>query len=72
MEYMISENVRCYKQNNNLSIRGTSRKMKVNYKTINELVNKKVNTVRLETAYNISRFFNISIDDLLFKNIFTN
>lgn len=70
MKYMIGENVKGYKQNNNLSIRGTSRTMKVNYKTINELVNEKVNTVRLETAYNISRFFNISIDDLLFKNIF--
>lgn len=72
MKYKISENVRDYSEKNNLSIRATSRKIKLNYKTTNHLVKMKVNTIRLDTAYYLARLFNVSLDDLLFKNIFVN
>ncbi len=70
MKYKISENVRNYRERNNLSIRETSRKIKLNYKTTNQLVNMQVNTTRLETVYNLAKSFNVTMDDLLFKNIF--
>ncbi|WP_317368249.1 hypothetical protein [uncultured Tyzzerella sp.] len=72
MELMISRNVRNYRECNSLSIKETSEKIKINYKMAQNIISCNRNNIRLEAVYNIARSLNISIDDLLFKNIFKN
>ena len=72
MELMISMNVRNYRESNSLSIKETSEKIKINYKMAQNIISCNRNNIRLEAVYNIARSLNISIDDLLFKNIFKN
>ena len=72
MELMISRNVRNYRERNSLSIKETSEKIKINYKMAQNIISCNRNNIRLEAVYNIARSLNISIDDLLFKNIFKN
>lgn len=72
MELMISRNVRNYREGNSLSIKETSEKIKINYKMAQNIISCNRNNIRLEAVYNIARSLNISIDDLLFKNIFKN
>ena len=72
MELMISRNVRNYRESNYLSIKETSEKIKINYKMAQNIISCNRNNIRLEAVYNIARSLNISIDDLLFKNIFKN
>ena len=50
----------------------TSEKIKINYKMAQNIISCNRNNIRLEAVYNIARSLNISIDDLLFKNIFKN
>ena len=68
VELMISRNVRNYRE----SIKETSEKIKINYKMAQNIISCNRNNLRLEAVYNIARSLNISIDDLLFKNIFKN
>lgn len=72
MELMLASNVKNYREFNDLSIRETSEKIKINYKMAQNIISCNRNNIRLEAVYNISRSLNISIDDLLFKNIFKN
>ena len=72
MELMISRTVRNYRESNSLSIKETSEKIKINYKMAQNIISCNRNNIRLEAVYNIARSLNISIDDLLFKNIFKN
>lgn len=72
MELMLASNVKNYRELNSLSIRETSEKIKINYKMAQNIISCNRNNIRLEAVYNISRSLNISIDDLLFKNIFKN
>ena len=72
VELMISRNVRNYRESNSLSIKETSEKIKINYKMAQNIISCNRNNIRLEAVYNIARSLNISIDDLLFKNIFKN
>ena len=72
MELMISRNVSNYRESNSLSIKETSEKIKINYKMAQNIISCNRNNIRLEAVYNIARSLNISIDDLLFKNIFKN
>lgn len=72
MELMLASNVKNYREFNNLSIRETSEKIKINYKMAQNIISCNRNNIRLEAVYNIARSLNISIDDLLFKNIFKN
>lgn len=72
MELMLASNVKKYREFNNLSIRETSEKIKINYKMAQNIISCNRNNIRLEAVYNIARSLNISIDDLLFKNIFKN
>ena len=62
VELMISRNVRNYRESNSLSIN----------KMAQNIISCTRNNIRLEAVYNIARSLNISIDDLLFKNIFKN
>ncbi len=72
MELMLASNVKNYREINSLSIRETSEKIKINYKMAQNIISCNRNNIRLEAVYNIARSLNISIDDLLFKNIFKN
>ena len=72
VELMIPRNVRNYRESNSLSIKETSEKIKINYKMAQNIISCNRNNIRLEAVYNIARSLNISIDDLLFKNIFKN
>ena len=72
VELRISRNVRNYRESNSLSIKETSEKIKINYKMAQNIISCNRNNIRLEAVYNIARSLNISIDDLLFKNIFKN
>lgn len=72
MELMLASNVKSYRELNSLSIRETSEKIKINYKMAQNIISCNRNNIRLEAVYNIARSLNISIDDLLFKNIFKN
>ncbi len=72
MELMLASNVKNYREFNDLSIRETSEKIKINYKMAQNIISCNRNNIRLEAVYNIARSLNISIDDLLFKNIFKN
>ncbi len=72
MELMLASNVKNYRELNSLSIRETSEKIKINYKMAQNIISCNRNNIRLEAVYNIARSLNISIDDLLFKNIFKN
>ena len=68
----MSRNVRNDRESNSLSIKETSEKIKINYKMAQNIISCNRNNIRLEAVYNIARSLNISIDDLLFKNIFKN
>ena len=72
VELVISRNVRNDRESNSLSIKETSEKIKINYKMAQNIISCNRNNIRLEAVYNIARSLNISIDDLLFKNIFKN
>ncbi|MGL5753090.1 MAG: helix-turn-helix domain-containing protein [Paraclostridium sp.] len=72
INFKISENLNSYMKKNDLSMRAISRNINVNHNLTRQIIKLNRNNLRIEVVYNIAKTFNVSIDDLLYKNIFQN
>lgn len=72
MKYMMSENVKNFKELNNLTLRECADALQVNHVAIYELISKKRCTARLDVVCQIAEALNVKLDDLLFSNLFEN
>lgn len=72
MKYMISENVKNFKELNNLTLRESADLLQVNHVTLYELISKKRCTARLDIVCQIAESLNVKLDDLLFSNLYEN
>lgn len=72
MKYMISENIKNFKEVNDLSLRECADFFKINHVIVYELISKKRTTARLDVICKLANALNVKLDDLLFSNISEN
>lgn len=72
MKYMVAQNIKGFKESNNLSLRQTAKAVKVSHVVVSQFVNNKRCTARIDVICRIAEALNVEIDDLLFKNIYSN
>lgn len=72
MQYRFSDNIKKFKEMNNLTFRELAKILKVSYAILEQLVNKKREKVRLDSICRIAEGLNVEIDDLLFTDIYSN
>lgn len=72
MKYMISQNLKQFKEINNLSFRELSRQLKISHVVLIKIINKKRETVRMDSICRVAEGLNVKIDDLLFTDIYSN
>lgn len=72
MKYMIGYNIKNYIEINQLTLRECSKKFKVNHVMLSNFIRNKKNSARLESVCRIADSMNVSLDDLLFSNIYEN
>ncbi|MDB8790397.1 helix-turn-helix transcriptional regulator [Romboutsia sp. 1001216sp1] len=72
MKYMLAENLKQFKEINNLSFRELAKILKVSYAILEKLVNKKRETAKLDVICRVAEGLDVELDDLLFKNIYSN
>lgn len=70
MKYMLADNIRNFNEINKFSLRESAAALKVNHVIIADFVNDRRNSARLGSVMKIASGMNVSIDDLLFSNIF--
>lgn len=72
MKYMISQNLKQFKEINNLSFRELSRQLKISHVVLIKIINKKREKVRMDSICRVAEGLNVKIDDLLFTDIYSN
>lgn len=70
MKYMISDNIRNFNKLHHFSLRESAEALKVNHVIIADFVNNRRNSARLGSIMRIANGMNVSIDELLFSNIY--
>lgn len=69
MKYMVADNLKNFKEVNNLSLRETARQVKISHVIVSQFVNKKRCTARIDIICKIANSLDVNLDDLLFTNI---
>ncbi|MEF9991310.1 MAG: helix-turn-helix transcriptional regulator [Peptostreptococcaceae bacterium] len=69
---MISQNLKQFKEINNLSFRELSRQLKISHVVLIKIINKKREKVRMDSICRVAEGLNVKIDDLLFTDIYSN
>lgn len=72
MKYMLADNLKQFKEINNLSLRETAKRLKVSHVVLLRLINKKRTKAKLEVICRLAEGLNVELDDLLFTNIYSN
>ena len=72
MQYMFADNIKQFKEKNNLTFRELAKTLKVSYAILEQLVNKKREKARLDIIWRVAEGLDVEIDDLLFTNIYSN
>ena len=72
MQYMFADNIKQFKEKNNLTFRELAKILKVSYAILEQLVNKKREKARLDIICRVAEGLDVEIDDLLFTNIYSN
>lgn len=72
MKYMLADNLKQFKERNNLSLRETAKMLKVSHVVLIRLINKKRTTAKLDVICRVAEGLNVELDDLLFTNIYSN
>ncbi|SCJ45181.1 Uncharacterised protein [uncultured Clostridium sp.] len=72
MQYMFADNIKQFKEKNNLTFRELAKTLKVSYAILEQLVNKKREKARLDIICRVAEGLDVEIDDLLFTNIYSN
>ncbi|XTR39294.1 helix-turn-helix domain-containing protein (plasmid) [Paraclostridium tenue] len=69
---MLADNLKQFKERNNLSLRETAKMLKVSHVVLIRLINKKRTTAKLDVICRVAEGLNVELDDLLFTNIYSN
>ena len=72
MSFMVGNNIKHFKESNKFTFRQLARKVNVNHTLLIKLANKNRTTVSLDVICRLSEGLDVKIDDLLFKNIYSN
>lgn len=72
MKYMISDNLKQFKEINNFTLRKSAILLNINHSLLLRLINKKRTTASLDVICRIAEGLGVELDDLLFTNIYSN